>query len=109
MTCIILRHQPDALVLKLRFFDDRKREFPGKSEISGPHYGQKWGPEAVEPSFSPGKTAEKKRNFKTRQRGPSHQAIGCSNSWSRCCPRRTSNRSSSACSPNCKPPRTALI
>src|SRR5437588_5460728 len=68
MTCIILRHQPDALVLKLRFFDDRKREFPGKNEISGPHCGQKWGPEAVEPSFSPGKTAEKKRNFKKRQR-----------------------------------------
>src|SRR5207302_9428390 len=67
---------PRWRVLKLRFFDDRKREFPGKNEISGPHCGQKWGPEAVEPSFSPGKTAEKKRNFKKREQGALAGAAG---------------------------------
>src|SRR5207302_4272920 len=73
---------PRWRVLKLRFFNDQKREFPGKNEISGPHCGQKWGPEAVEPSFSPGKTAEKKRNFKKRQQGcpllaPSRRGLVC--------------------------------
>jgi hypothetical protein len=61
--------EPDAPVLKLRFFCHAIAGFPGKNAWSPPSWREKPSLKRVNLSFSPGKTAEKKRNFKTGASG----------------------------------------